>query len=100
MTSTESTFIFGSWICEVDDEGKLQGHLLEDREDREDLALSTRSTKELAGRLSHLTMSESTPVSPIIEFNSDSRTEPASEVNPGFFTAIRILFRWDSGTQL
>jgi hypothetical protein len=31
--STGSTFIFGSWICEMDDEGKLQGRLLEDRED-------------------------------------------------------------------
>jgi len=69
----------------VDDEGKLQGRLLEDRDDQEDLALSTRSTKELAGRLSRLMMSESTPVSPTIEFNSDSRTEPTSEANPGSF---------------
>ena len=69
----------------MDDEGKLQGRLLEDREDQEDLALSTRSTKELARRLSRLMMSESTPVSPTIEFNSDSRTEPASEANPGSF---------------
>jgi len=69
----------------VEDEGKLQGCLLEDREDQEDLALSTRSTKELTGRLSRLMMSESTPVSPIIEFNLDSRTEPALEANPGSF---------------
>jgi hypothetical protein len=30
--STGSTFIFGSWICEADDKGKLQGRLLEDQE--------------------------------------------------------------------
>jgi hypothetical protein len=57
--STGSTFIFGSWICEVDDKGKLQGRLLRDQENQEDLTLSVRSTKELAGRLSHLAMSES-----------------------------------------
>jgi hypothetical protein len=28
--SMGSTFIFGSWIYEADDKGKLQGHLLED----------------------------------------------------------------------
>ena len=27
---TGSTFIFGSWICEADNNGKLQGHLLKD----------------------------------------------------------------------
>jgi hypothetical protein len=77
--------VLSQWIYEVDDEGKLQGHLLEDQEDQEDLALSTRSIKELAKRLSCLTMSESTPVSPTIEFNSDSGMEPASEANPGSF---------------
>jgi hypothetical protein len=83
--STGSTFNFESWICEVDNEGQLQGCLLENREDQEDLALSTKSTKELTRRLSCLTMSESTLVSPMIEFNSDSRTEPASEDNLGSF---------------
>jgi hypothetical protein len=57
--STGSAFIFGSWICEADDKGKLQGRLLEDQENQEDLTLSTRLTKELAGRLSHLAMSKS-----------------------------------------
>jgi hypothetical protein len=27
-----SIFIFGSWICEADDKGKLQGRLLKDQE--------------------------------------------------------------------
>jgi hypothetical protein len=31
--STRSTFTFRSWIYEADNKGKLQGHLLEDRED-------------------------------------------------------------------
>jgi hypothetical protein len=30
--STESTFIFESWIYETDKKGKLQGRLLEDQE--------------------------------------------------------------------
>jgi hypothetical protein len=29
---SKKTFIFGSWICEADDKGKLQERLLEDQE--------------------------------------------------------------------
>jgi hypothetical protein len=57
--STGSSFTFGSWICEADDEGKLQGRLLEDRKDQKDLTVSARSTEELVGRFSRLVMSES-----------------------------------------
>jgi hypothetical protein len=57
---TGSTFIFGSWIYEADDKGKLQVHLLKDQENQEDFALSVGSTEELIGKLSHLAMSEST----------------------------------------
>jgi hypothetical protein len=82
---TGSTFTFGSWICEADDKGKLQGHLLKDREDQEDLTLSARLTEELAGGFLHLTMSESIQASSTIEFNSDYRTESTSKTNPGSF---------------
>jgi hypothetical protein len=82
---TGSTFIFGSWICEVDDKGKLQGRLLEDQENQEDLTLLARLTKELAGRLSHLAMSESIQVLLMIEFNSDSRTKSVLKTNQGSF---------------
>jgi hypothetical protein len=58
--SMGSTFIFGSWICEVDDKGKLQGHLLEDQENQEDFTLLVRSIEELTGELSRLVISEST----------------------------------------
>jgi hypothetical protein len=57
--STGSIFIFGSWICEVDDKGNLYERLLEDQENQEDLTLSVRSTKEVAESLSRLAMSES-----------------------------------------
>jgi hypothetical protein len=81
--SMGSTFIFGSWICEAGDKGKLQGCLLDDREDQKDLTLSRRSTKELVGMLSRLVMSESIQVLPIIKFNLDSRMECTSEANLG-----------------
>jgi hypothetical protein len=42
--STRSTFIFRSWICEADDDGKLQGRLLGDSAHHEDLAISTTTT--------------------------------------------------------
>jgi hypothetical protein len=81
---TGSNFTFGSWICEADDQGKLQGHL-GNQKDQEDLTLSARSTEELTGRFSHLVMSESVQVSPMTRFNSDSKTESTSETNLGSF---------------
>jgi hypothetical protein len=57
--SIGSAFIFGSWICEANDKGKLQGRLLKDQENQEDLTLLMRLTKELTGRISFLAMSES-----------------------------------------
>ena len=47
---TGSTFIFGSWIYEADDNGKLQSHLLEDLDHHEDHSISTTMTGQLTGR--------------------------------------------------
>jgi hypothetical protein len=58
--STGSTFIFGSWICEVDDDGKLQGRLLEDSARHEDLAILMIATDQLAKRFARLVMSDPT----------------------------------------
>ena len=58
--STGSTFIFGSWICEADDEGKLQGHLLEDLDHHQDFSISATTTDQLAGRFAQLVMSNPT----------------------------------------
>ena len=58
--STGSTFIFGSWICEADDCGKLQGHLLEDLDHQEDLAISATTIDQLAGRFAQLVISDPT----------------------------------------
>jgi hypothetical protein len=83
--SMGSTFIFGSWICEADDKGELQGCLLEDQENLQDFTLSMRSIEELTRELSCLAMSESIQVSLMIKFNSDSRMESASKTNLGSF---------------
>jgi hypothetical protein len=58
--SMGSTFIFGSWIYEADDDGKLQGHLLKDSARNEDLAISMTTTYQLAGRFTRLAMSDPT----------------------------------------
>ena len=42
--SMGSTFIFGSWICEAGDDGKLQSRLLEDLDHHEDVFVSTVQT--------------------------------------------------------
>jgi hypothetical protein len=61
--SMGSTFIFGSWICEVDNNGKLQGCLLEDSARHEDLAISTSTTDQLAERFTRLAMSDPSQIS-------------------------------------
>ena len=58
--SIGSTFIFGSWICKVGDDGKLQGHLLEDLDHHQDLSISATTTDQLAGRFVQLVMSNPT----------------------------------------
>jgi hypothetical protein len=52
-----SIFIFGSWVCEADDKGNLQGRLIEALEAREGLTLPMKLTEDLTERL---TMSKST----------------------------------------
>ena len=48
--STGSTYIFGSWIYEADDNGKLQSRLLEDSDHHEDLYISATTIDQLTGR--------------------------------------------------
>ena len=58
--STGSTFIFGSWIYEAGDDGKLQGRLLEDSDHHQDLSISVTTIDQLAGRFAQLAMSDPT----------------------------------------
>jgi hypothetical protein len=44
--SMRSTFIFGSWIYEVDDDDMLQVRLLKDSTHHEDLTISTIATDQ------------------------------------------------------
>ena len=61
--STGSTFIFGSWICEADNNGKLQCCLLEDSDHHEDLAISATTADQIAEKLTRLVMSDPTQIS-------------------------------------
>ena len=61
--STGSTFIFGSWICEADDDGKLQSRILEDSDHLEDLSFLATTTNQLTGRFTQLAISDSTQIS-------------------------------------
>ena len=44
--SMGSIFIFGSWICEAGDDGKLQSRLLEDSDHHEDLSILVTTRDE------------------------------------------------------
>ena len=77
--SMGSTFIFGSWIYGVDDNGKLQGHLLEDSDHHEDLSISATTTDQLAGRFTQLVMSDPTQISRLCTSNSNSGSTSETE---------------------
>ena len=76
--STGSTFIFGSWIYEADDNGELQGRLLEDLDHHEDLSISATTTDQLVKRFAQLVMSDPTQISRLCA--SDSNLGSASEM--------------------
>ena len=75
--SKGSTFIFGSWICEAGDDGKLQGRLLEDSDHHQDHPISMITIDQLAGRFAQLVISNPTQFSQI--HVSDSNSSSASE---------------------
>jgi hypothetical protein len=77
-----SIFIFRSWVCEADDKGNLQGHLIEALEACERLTLLTKLTEDLAERL---TVSESTRTPMTTSLDLTSRSDSPSESNPGSF---------------
>jgi hypothetical protein len=58
--TTGSIFIFESWVCKADDEGNLQGRLIETQEAHKEFTLPTGSAEDLAERFSGFTVSEST----------------------------------------
>ena len=60
---TGSTFIFGSWIYEAGDNGKLQSRLLENSDHHEDHSISVTTIDQLAGRFAQLAMSDPTQIS-------------------------------------
>jgi hypothetical protein len=77
-----SIFIFRSWVCEVDDEGNLQGCLVETLEACEELTLPTKLTEDLAERL---TVSESTQTPMTTSLNLTSGLDSPSESYLGSF---------------
>jgi hypothetical protein len=80
-----SIFIFRSWVCEADDKGNLQGHLIKALEIHEGLTLSTRPTEDLAERLSGLTVSELTRALMTTSFDLTFRSDFPSESYLGSF---------------
>jgi hypothetical protein len=76
-----SIFIFGSWICEVDDKGNLHGHLIKALEAHKNLTLSTKLTKDLK----RLMVSESTRAPTMINLDLTSESDFPSESYLGSF---------------
>jgi hypothetical protein len=55
-----SAFIFVSWICEADDNGKLQSRLMEISAPQASPDVSMTTLDQLAEEFSHLSISDST----------------------------------------
>ena len=60
--SKGSIFIFGSWICEAGNDGKLQGRLLEGSDHHQDFFISATTIDQLARRFTQLMMSNPTRI--------------------------------------
>ena len=83
--SKGSTFIFGSWIYEAGDDGKLQSRLLEDSNHHEDLSISVTTTDQLAGRFAQLVMSDPTQISWLCASDTNSGSASEMESYPSSF---------------
>ena len=84
-SSTESTFIFGSWIYEAGDDGKLQSRLLEDSKHHEDYSIPATMTDQISGRFAQLMVSDSTQVLWLCTSDSNSSSAPETESYPSSF---------------
>ena len=69
-----TTFIFGSWICKADNNGKLQSCLMEILVVQAPLAISTTTLDQLVEKFSHLSISNSTRTQEV-SINHDSRSD-------------------------
>jgi hypothetical protein len=70
-----STFIFGSWICVADGDGRLQSQLTEILPPQHTLATPAIVTDQLVEKHSQLLISDSTQISKVPkEINSGSTT--------------------------
>ena len=83
--SMGSTFIFGSWIYEADDSGKLQGRLLEDSDHHENLSISATTIDQITRRFAQLVISDPTRISRISASDSNSGSSSEIESLPSSF---------------
>ena len=83
--STGSTFIFGSWIYEAGDDGKLQSRLLEDSVHHEDFSILATTIDQITRRFAQLMTSDSTQVSRLCASDSNSGSASEMESDPSSF---------------
>jgi hypothetical protein len=72
--SVGTTFIFGSWICEAEDNGKLQSHLMEISAPQASPDVLTTTLDQLVKKFSHLSISDPTRTWEVT-INQDSHSD-------------------------
>ena len=83
--SMGSTFIFGSWIYEAGNDGKLQSRLLKDSDHHEDLSISATTTDQLAERFAQLVISDPTWIPQLHASYSNSSSASETKSYPSSF---------------
>ena len=76
---TGTTFVFGSWICEADGDGKLQSCLIEES-DYEDIKINQMEEQQLVEKM--IKLSTSSPSQTDDEgYETDSETKNKTDYN-------------------
>jgi hypothetical protein len=95
-----STFVFGSWICVANNDGRLQSQLMEILPPQYTFAAPTIVMDQLIEKLSQLSISDSTQISKVpkkIDSGSTTPEEINPESNPG--STLEVLGPYPLGLR-
>jgi hypothetical protein len=77
---TGTTFVFGSWICEADGNGKLQSRLVEES-DHEDVKINQMEEQQLVEKMIKLSTSSPSQTDNEEGYETDSEKRTKTDYN-------------------
>ena len=88
-----TTFIFRSWICKVDGDGRLQSCLIE-KSDYEDVKIDQMEEQQLIEKMIKLSTSSPSRTDKEEGYETDSETENKTDYNSKTIIKIPQVFRY------